>query len=138
MGTLRRLLPYSSILVVLALCCSVWTLVSRQKADRAREQAAEAEKVASDRKIVQAYGDGNLKILSFYANPPAVKNGEKALLCYGVANARSVSIQPQVGAVTPSLSRCVDVRPRATTEYSLTAQDASGKSDTRSVAVRVR
>ncbi len=138
MGLLRRLLPYTSIAVVLALAYAGWTLLSRKRVDRIKEQAAEAEKGKADRKIVQAYGEGGLKILMFYANPPTLRPGEKGLLCYGVANARTIRIEPQLEAVTPSLSRCLEVSPRVNTKYTLIAEDAAGKSDRRIVAISVR
>ncbi|MDQ6760980.1 MAG: hypothetical protein M3Z32_14095 [Acidobacteriota bacterium] len=138
MSLLRRLLPYTSIAVILALAYAGWTLLSRKRVDRISEQAAQAEKAKQDRKIVQAYGEGALKILTFYANPPTLKSGDKGLLCYGVANARVVRIEPQLEAVTPSLSRCVEVSPKVNTEYTLTAEDAAGKSDRRTVAISVR
>lgn len=138
MGLLRRLLPYTSIAVILAIAYAGWTLLSRKRADHVNEQAAAAEKAKADRKIVQAYGEGGLKILTFYANPPALKRGSKGLLCYGVANARSIRIQPQFEAVTPSLSKCLEVSPRISTEYTLTARDAAGKSETRTIAIGVR
>ncbi len=137
MGLLRRLLPYTSIAVVLALAYAGWTLLSRRHTDHANERAAQAEKAKADRKIVAAYGDGHLKILTFYASPPVLKTGEKGLLCYGVANATSVRIEPQITAMTPSLSRCIEVAPKLNTEYKLTAQDTAGQSESRSVAISV-
>ncbi len=135
MGLLRRLLPYTSIAVVLALAYAGWTLLSRRHTDHANEQAAQAQKAKADRKIVEADGDGHLKILTFYASPPVLKTGEKGLLCYGVANAKAVRIEPQIEAITPSLSRCIEVSPKVKTEYTLTAQDSAGQSERRSVAI---
>lgn len=142
MRVLRRLLPYTSVAVVLALAYAGWTLLSRRHATRLNEQAVQDEKAKADRKIVQVYGDGHLKVLTFYASPPVLKRGEKGLLCYGVANAKYVRIDPHtdpsVEALMPSLSRCLEVSPKVSTEYTLTAQDTAGKSESRSVAIRVR
>ena len=142
MRVLRRLLPYTSVAVVLALAYAGWTVLSRRQGERVNEQAAQAAKAKANRQIVQAYGDGHLKVLTFYASPPLLRQGEKGLLCYGVANAKSVRIDPQIDpsvkAITPSLSRCLEVSPKISTEYTLTAQDADGKSESRSVGIRVR
>lgn len=135
---LRRLLPYTSFAVIVALAYAGWILVSRSMAERAGERAAEAAKAKANQKIVQAYGDGHIKILTFYASPAALTRGQKALLCYGVANATAVRIEPNVEPVHPSLSRCVDIAPSASTEYRLTAQDGQGKTETRSLVLSVK
>ena len=138
MDLLRRLLPYTSVIVVLALGYAGWTLLSRKRANRLHAEAAEVKKAEADRKVVKAYGEGHLKILSFYASPPALKSGEKGLLCYGVVNAESIRIEPAVEAIAPSLSRCIAVSPKANTEYTLRARDAAGESASQSVTIAVR
>jgi len=134
---LRRLLPYTSAAVLLALIYSVWTIYSRSTANRRAEEEAAARKLAFDQKTLDMIGS-DLKISLFYANPPAIHAGGKALLCYGVANAKSVRIEPGVEAITPSLSRCVEASPRKTTEYTLTAEDGGGHSVTQAIVVRVQ
>ena len=47
-------------------------------------------------------------------------------MCYGVANAKTVSIDPPVEGVWPSVARCLNVSPRRTTVYTLTASDGAG------------
>src|SRR6266581_4051789 len=60
---------------------------------------------------VAYYGNGQLKVLSFYANPTEIKRGSRALVCYGVSNAAGVSIEPAVGETRPSTGRCLEVTP---------------------------
>ena len=79
----------------------------------------------------------DLKILTFYANP-SIHAGEKALICYGVANATSVRIEPGVESVWPSLSHCISAAPLKTTEYTLTAGDALGHSVSQKIVVKVQ
>ncbi len=66
-----------------------------------------------------------VRIANFYASPPNPNKGEKTLLCYGVANAEQVSLDPPVDRVWPSLGRCVEATPTKTTTYTLTASRGS-------------
>ena len=76
-----------------------------------------------------------LEIIFFYASPGAVKAGESSSVCYGVMNARAVAIDPPVAQLTPSLNRCLQVTPRKTTRYTLTAEDAKGGKVSQSLVV---
>jgi hypothetical protein len=59
-------------------------------------------------------------------------------LCYGVAMAESVRIEPAVEGVGPALSRCVETKPiRKTTTYTLRAAGKNGAEATSTVAVAV-
>lgn len=112
------------------------TLWMRSADNRERELRAQKEQAEKDLKAIDAVGGGNLKVLTFYANPPLVARGGKGLLCYGVAGAESASIEPGVGPVTRSLSQCVEVQPKATTEYIFTARKGSAEEQAKTV-VRV-
>ena len=59
------------------------------------------------------------RILQFYASASEIERGEPATLCYGVENARSVRLEPAVEKLTPALSRCFIVTPRADASYKL-------------------
>jgi hypothetical protein len=61
------------------------------------------------------------KITQFYASPPVVAPGDKALLCYGVESAQSVRLDPDVERITPSMARCIEVHPKQTSTYRLIA-----------------
>ena len=135
---LRKLLPYSSAGLVIALLYVAWTFLSRWHDTRGLERYAEHEKARADAKIVEMYGSGNLKILNFYVTPGVILRGQKGLLCYGVSNAQTVRIEPGVEPVKPSISRCIEIAPRKDTEYKLTAEDAAGHSETKSLLVRVQ
>src|SRR5215475_7664240 len=71
----------------------------------------------------EAYGK-KVKILTFYATPSVIMPGEKSLLCYGVANAPVVKLDPPVEKVWESISRCFNVSPTKTTRYTLNAEGA--------------
>jgi hypothetical protein len=134
----RRLLPYTSAAVILTALYVAWVFVSRWNDNRRMEQAAEASKAKPADPFTQTYNSGQLKILSFYATPGLVMRGDKALLCYGVVEAKTVRIEPKVEGVWPAVSRCVEVSPMRNTRYTLTAEDGQGHSATESIVVRVK
>ena len=80
---------------------------------------------------------GPARILQFYANVGAVLPGEKALICYGVQNARHVRISPWMAGVTPSPKRCLEVSPNHTTHYTILAEGYDGGVVTRSLTLPV-
>jgi hypothetical protein len=70
---------------------------------------------------------GPVRILQFYANVGTIKAGEKAQLCYGVENARSVLISPPVAGTAPVSKRCVEIVPLHTTHYTILAEGFDGR-----------
>lgn len=69
------------------------------------------------------------RILNFYASPATMEKGGDVLLCYGVEGASWVKIEPAVEELKPSLSRCFQVKPEATTVYTLSVDGASAKAE---------
>jgi len=134
-------LLYSSMLVGIVLLFVVWTLFSRWQDNHAMERRAREEKsrqqLESDRVELERLGGKELAIQNFYASPGAIHRGESVQLCYGVANAKTVTLEPQPNAVWPSYARCVSVSPARTTTYTLTISDASGNTKTQSLQVTV-
>jgi hypothetical protein len=82
-------------------------------------------------------GDQHAKILAFYPRDISITEGGVTLLCYGVSNAKSVRIAPPVDGVSPSPSRCVEVRPKGETRYTLTAEGSDGQAVSQSATIRV-
>ncbi len=134
-------LLYSSMLVGIVLLFVVWTLFSRWQENLAIERRWREEKtrkqLEDDRVALEQFGGKGLAIQSFYASPGAIHKGESAQLCYGVANAKTVKLEPQPNAVWPSYARCVTVSPAKNTTYTLTISDASGNTKTQSLRVTV-
>ena len=92
---LRKLLPYTTAaLVAVALVHRAATLWSRHQANQDAIQAQKEKEAQQDEAVLHQLGDGSLKVLSFYASPAAVRAGERALVCYGVSNAKEVKIEP--------------------------------------------
>lgn len=137
-GLLRRLAPYLTVAVVIALAYDGWIFLNRWSSTRDSKRA-EAQKQAQDaRRTLEMLGGDRLKILDFYASPGAIRRGERASLCYGVNNAASVRIDPPVEQLHPAVSHCFQVEPAHDTEYKLIAEDAAGHSVTAAVTVKVR
>jgi hypothetical protein len=115
-----------------------WVLLQRHQARS--EWKARRDRIADpgpSKEFNRLYGGSDLKILNFYAARDRQGAAGHWLLCYGVLNARSVRIQPPVGDIYPTLSKCVAVKPRKETRYTLTAEDAAGRSASASLVLRV-
>lgn len=139
---LKNPLLYSSVILAVVLLFVVITMFSRwldtrQIERRAAEERAEKQR-EQDRAAVEQMGGSNFSILDFYASPRVIRRGETAQLCYGVSNAKSVTLEPQNQPVWPSTERCVTVSPIKTTTYTITISDAAGKTKTENVEVQVR
>jgi hypothetical protein len=120
----------------------VWILFSRWQENRSVESRAKEEKAQKqredDRQTLERMGGKELVIQSFYAIPAEIRRGQSVQLCYGVANAKTVKLEPQSNPVWPSYARCVDVAPARTTTYTLTITDAAGNTKTQSLEVKIR
>ena len=132
---------YSAIVFAAVLLYVAFMLVSRYESNRAfnrrnAEKAAEQQR-EEDRAAVEQLGGSELAIRALYVDPKAIEHGESAQLCYDVANAKSVTLDPPAGEVWPSHNRCVDISPKTTTTYTLTIADANGKSATQTVELKV-
>jgi|SRR6267142_342837 hypothetical protein len=134
-------LVYTSTIVLLVALYVGWIVFSRWNENRSIEQrtrdAAAKKQQEHDRETVEQMGGSELAIQSFYGNA-MIHRGETALLCYGVANAKKVTLEPQSNPVWPSYSRCVDVKPTKTTTYTLTASDDTGHSVSQTLTVKVQ
>jgi len=131
---------YTSAAVLLVALYVGWIVFSRWNENRSLEQhardVAAQKQREQDRSTVEQMGGSELAIQSFYGNS-AIRHGETAQLCYGVANAKKVTLEPQSNPVWPSYSRCVDIKPVKTTTYTLTASDDSGHSVSQTFTVKV-
>jgi hypothetical protein len=132
---------YSSILVAIAFLIVLGILVSRWQENRSIERRSRKEssrrQLENDRIALEQFGGKELAIQTFYASPCAIHKGESAQLCYGVANAKAVKLEPQPTAVWPSYARCVRVSPAKNTTYTLTISDAAGNTKTQSLQLTV-
>ena len=132
---------YSWGVLVFAAFAVVWIFFSRWHENRSAESHAKEEKAQKqreeDRQTLERMGGNELAIQNFYALPAEIRRGQSVKLCYGVANAKTVKLEPQSNPVWPSYARCVDVTPTKTTTYTLTIADAAGNIKTQSLEVKV-
>jgi hypothetical protein len=138
---IRRVLPYTTAAVVVAALYSGWIMYSRYSAASEAVQRVEQQnrrrEIENGRQIESYLGD-ELKILSFAADKAVTTPGGRILLCYGVANAASVKIEPELEPVRPAVTHCLEAFPKRTTTYTLTATDANGKLVDASLQIAVR
>ena len=80
----------------------------------------------------------SVTILRFYSGAGVLDEGQAATLCYGVAKARAVRLDPPVEQLSPSLNRCFQVSPHEDTRYTLTAEGDDGRTVSESFALQVR
>jgi hypothetical protein len=133
---------YSYTVLVIAVLSVAWILFSRWEENRSIEHRARQERtqkqLEEDRATLEQMGGKELAIQNFYATPGSIRRGETVQLCYGVANAKTVTLEPQSNPVWPSYSHCVDVTPAKTTTYTLTIADAAGHTKSQTLEVHVR
>jgi hypothetical protein len=133
---------YSSATLGVALLVVGGILFSRwwenRSIDRRAAQERTEKQLQQDRQAIEQLGGKDLAIQNFYASPGAIRRGETVKLCYGVANAKTITLEPQSNPVWPSSARCVDVSPSKTTTYTLTIADASGHTQSQTLEVKVR
>jgi hypothetical protein len=138
---LKNPLLYSSVLVGIVLVVVAWILFSRWQQNRSiehrnRDEVSRKQR-ENDRITLRQLGGKDLAIQTFSVTPSVIRRGENAQLCYGVANAKKVALEPQPNAVWPSYSYCVDVSPAKTTTYTLTISDDTGNTKSQSLQLRV-
>ena len=133
---------YSSIVILGVFLYVSYVLYARHESSKQYQQKIEErqseQRREDDRLAVEQLGGSEFAIRGLYVSPRSIHPGETAQLCYDVANAKSVTLDPPVGAVWPSHSRCLNISPRKTTTYTLTIEDAAGKTASQSVELPVR
>ena len=139
--TAKKLWLYSSPILALLLVYVGWLMLARWQEDKQLEERAAQEARARERseaeRTVETLGGNEFNILSFYATPGMIRRGDSIQLCYGVSNAKTVALDPPVAEMWPSASRCINLSPTKTTNYTLTATDAQGNKKSVSLEVKV-
>ncbi len=132
------MLPFTTVILVIVAVYVGWIVYSRWKERRDIAQKQSQETVESYKKTYEAYGSGQVKVLNFTISPAILARGQTATICYGVSNAKTVTIDPKPNEnVWPSLNRCVEIAPKKTTTYTITAADDAGHSEQKSLTLRV-
>lgn len=136
---MRRYIPHILVGLGFSLILMGWASFAHGSESRSKTDAARSVNAQRDAQTLAYYGNGQLKILDFYANPSeSARAGGRALVCYGVANAESVTIEPSLGETWPSTGRCLEAAPSKDTQYKLTARDAGGHQQVQTVMLHVK
>ncbi len=137
--TLEKLLPYTTIAVIIAALYVAWTFYSRYESNKHAVEQIQAEREARRKRVVdQIYGSGEIRFNAFSADSGVLKHGESTQLCYSVVNAKNVKLDPPVEAIKPSYHHCLEIAPKKTTTYTITADDGAGHSKSESLTIRVQ
>lgn len=131
-----------ALVILCLLIYTAWIVIRRYREERHFDEAAATAQRAKERENAaigyESLGGAEFGFMNFYAVPDEVPRGKSSTICYGVSNAKSVSLDPPVEEVWPSVSRCFDVTPKKTTTYKLTIGDGAGHTKSQSFTVTVR
>src|ERR1700682_3049147 len=130
LAQIRRLLPFLSVGIFIALVVDGWIFYSRWARDRETERVRVEKEAQQARRTLDQMGGTDLKILNWYVSPATIQRGNEAHLCYSVVGAKTVRMEPAVKELYPALSHCIQVSPRSNTEYKLFAEDTAGHTAT--------
>jgi hypothetical protein len=140
--TIRNMWRIFGALAAIILLYSAYTFWSRWQENQdlaAKQKAAQAAAQREDaQKTYDTLGGSEFKILSFYASPGVIHRGDTVEMCYGVSNAKTVKLDPPEANVWPSNDRCVQVSPKKSTTYTLTADDGKGNTKNATLTIEVK
>lgn len=136
-GVTRRILAYTWVVVALVFVQVVWVGLARYLARQPGSRPSAALSRPDSRLPYPGAGGTGVRILQFYASPGEVVQGDRAIVCYGVENARSVRIEPAVETLRPALTRCFWVEPERDTTYKLVAEGNDGSQAAESFTLTV-
>jgi hypothetical protein len=137
---LRSILPFTSIAVLIAALYVAWVFYSRYESNKHAAQAIASKREEQRKRVIdEIYGSGEIRFQDFSAGSAALRRGQTAELCYGVVNATSVKLTPPAGEdLKPMYHHCVEISPKKTTTYTMTAYNAKGESKSVSLTIQVR
>jgi hypothetical protein len=142
MSTTRKLWLGFCAALLIVLCYVGWIFYSRWHENRAINAGVTEERKEKEQRdavaTVETLGGSEFKIISFYASPGEIHRGDQVTMCYGVSNAKLVSIDPPIGETWPSVNRCMQISPKKTTKYTFTADDGKGSTKTAELTIVVK
>lgn len=133
-----RILPYTSVLLVVVALYVALIFYGRWSAAREAEQQAAAAKLQADKNVAAALGGSDVVKLLNFNGPRLAKRGQTINLCYGVSNAVSVTVEPHIEDTKPSYMHCMQTVIQKDTTYTLTAKDAAGHTMGGSLTVHIQ
>jgi hypothetical protein len=139
-GGLAAILPYTTIAVMIAALYVAWTFYSRhESASKAQEAIEKKEQETVKHRAEAVLGSGEVMFTVFSADNGVIRRGGTTNLCYGVVNATTVKIDPPLNEpVKPTQRHCLEISPKTTTTYTITASNDKGDTKTSSLTIQVR
>ncbi len=138
-SVLSKLLPITTVGILIAALYVAWTFYSRHESDLAAQRAAAArEQARREQTVNTVFGSGEILFGNFSVDSGLLKRGEHTQLCYSVENAKTVKLDPPIAQIKPSYRNCLEIAPKTTTTYTITAEDGKGHTKSESLTVRVR
>lgn len=138
-SVLHRILPFTTVGVIIAALYVAWTFYSRYESNKQAMQRIQAEREAARKRVAdQIFGSGEIRFTTFGAASGFLKRGETTELCYGVVNAKNVKLDPPGTQVKPSYRHCLEISPKETTTYTITADDGAGHTKSESLTIHVQ
>jgi len=134
---MKRVVRYMLVATAIALSYAAWVMIGRYVENRRLEGGDQRRRAVAMQALPPGLSGSELKIVQFYAVPAELRQGEKAQICYGVLNAKSVRMEPDIERLWPSLNRCFEIAPRTTTRYTLTAEGQDGRLVSESFVLRL-
>src|ERR1035438_2689251 len=122
----------------IALAYLLYVFLARHNTEKRFSAQRTTPDAAATSAFDAAYGGTDVKILQFYARDGVLNEGKSTLICYGVLNAKSMTIEPPLSDVGVSLNRCVEAAPKRNTTYVLTAEGENGKTVSASFTIRLQ
>jgi hypothetical protein len=127
------------VIVLLYMGYTFWARWQENSDLAAKRQAAQSEEQRDEaQKTFENLGGDEFKIMGFYATPGLIRPGDTVQMCYGVSNAKTVKLDPPEADVWPAANRCMQVSPKKTTTYTLTADDGKGNTKTATLTIEVK
>jgi hypothetical protein len=136
LSVLRKVIAYGWFALAAGALYVGYTFYARYDANQKMERQTTEKEGEEAEKELNRLGGTSLKIEQLYA-PASLAKGATGKLCYGVVNAKTVTLDPPVEHVWPALTRCIEIKPVHSTTYTLTATDEAGHSVQQSATVEV-
>jgi hypothetical protein len=135
---LRNALALMTVALILAVLYVAYIFYSRHESNVQAQRALDTKKEEAQKQVVdEIFGSGEIRFSTFEVSDGVLKRGKTTQLCYGVVNAVSVKLDPPVEDVKPSYHHCLEIAPKKTTRYTVTATDKAGHTKSESLEVRV-
>src|SRR3954454_10106472 len=136
---LPRLMWITTVGIIIAGLYVAWTFYSRHQRAQEAEQAIQKKQDDQRKRVAnQIFGSGEIKFSTFSISTSVLKRGERTQLCYGVVHATSVRLDPPPPEpLKPAYRHCLDIAPKKTTTYTITASNDKGENQSQSLTLRV-